>query len=114
MLRVHLNLGGVDLRKTLKQLHVRPYVLLLLLDYFIKQNHEVFRGKESPVELKQKLRVAVSREYPETEENVLLEEREGHIPASILSMLHEAQAEVNSEVWRQRWFKTSGGKVAPC
>ena len=33
MLRVHINVGGVDLRKVLKQLHVRPYVLLLLLAY---------------------------------------------------------------------------------
>ena len=35
VLRVHMNVGGVDLKKTLKQLHVRPYVLLLLVDCLI-------------------------------------------------------------------------------
>ena len=96
VLRVHMNVGGVDLKKTLKQLHVRPYVLLLLLDYLIDQNHEVFRGKGSAVELKQKMRSAVSREYPETEDGVPLEEREGHLLAAILTTLREVQDEVNS------------------
>ena len=49
MLRVHMNVGNVDLRKTLKQLYVRLYVLLLLLDFLIDHNHEVFRGKGSAV-----------------------------------------------------------------
>ena len=31
VLRVHMNVGGTDLRKTLKQVHVRPYVLVLPL-----------------------------------------------------------------------------------
>ena len=40
MLRVHLNVGGVDFRKNLKQLHVRPYVLLLLLEFLIDRSRE--------------------------------------------------------------------------
>ena len=48
MLRARITVGGVvDLKKNLKQLHVRPYVLLLLLDFLIDRNHEVFRGKGS-------------------------------------------------------------------
>jgi len=95
VLRVHMNVGGVDLRKTLKQLYVRPYVLLLLLEYLIDHNHEVFRGKGGPLELKQKMRTAVAREYPETEEGVSLQERAGHLPASILATLRESELELS-------------------
>ena len=67
LLRVHLNVNGLDFKKHLKQLHVRPFVLIALLDFFIDRNHEVFRGKGSAVELRARMREAVSRHYPETE-----------------------------------------------
>ncbi len=44
MLRAHVRVGGFDLKKHLKQVHVRPYVLVLLLDFLIDRNHEVFCG----------------------------------------------------------------------
>ena len=78
LLRAHITVGTVDLKKCLKQLHVRPYVLLLLLDWLIDQNHEVFRGKGSAVVLKQKMREAVAREYPEGEGDVPEANRAGH------------------------------------
>ena len=52
VLRVHMNVGCIDIKKSLKQLHVRLYVILLLLDYLIDQNHEVFRGIGGVVQLK--------------------------------------------------------------
>ena len=38
IMRVHLKVAGHNLDKHIKQLRVRPYVLLLLLDYLIGQN----------------------------------------------------------------------------
>ena len=58
MLRVHLSVNGLDFQKHLKQVHVRPFVPLLLLDFLIDRNHEVFRGKGSSLELKEKMRAA--------------------------------------------------------
>ena len=67
MLRVVVKVNGLDLKKHLKQIMVRPFVLVALLDFLIDRNHEVFRGKGSPQELRAKMRAAVAREYPETE-----------------------------------------------
>ena len=86
MLRVHLKVGKIDFSRKLKQLHVRPFIVLQLLYYLIDQNHEVFRGKGAAIELKAKMRAAVEREYPETEPDVPESQRQGHIPESLLEM----------------------------
>ena len=86
MLRVHLKVGKVDFSRKLKQLHVRPFIVLQLLHYLIDQNHEVFRGKGTAIELKAQMRAAVEREYPETEAGKSESQRQGHIPESLLEM----------------------------
>ena len=40
VLKVHVNVGGFDLKKHLKQVCVRPHVLLLLLEFLIDRKHE--------------------------------------------------------------------------
>ena len=44
LMTVHLNVAGQNFEKHLRQLRVRPFVLLLLLEFLIDRNHEVFRG----------------------------------------------------------------------
>ena len=44
LLRIHLRVAGRDFHQHLKQVHLRPFVLVLLLDYLIQQGHEVFAG----------------------------------------------------------------------
>ena len=44
MLRVHLQVNGVDFKKHLEQVMVRPFVMTALLNFLIGRNHEVFRG----------------------------------------------------------------------
>ena len=39
--RAHLKVAGVDFKKQLKQIHVRPFVLVRLLHFLIDQGHEV-------------------------------------------------------------------------
>ena len=53
VLRVHLQVAGVDMKKHLKQVSVRPRVLVLLLDYLISQNHPAFHGKGSAADLRE-------------------------------------------------------------
>ena len=93
MWRAHVKVAGVDLKKQLKQVHVRPFVLVLLLDYLIEQRHEVFVGKGSAEELRQRMRAAVAREYPEQEADIPEEKRQGAMPPSILEVLRAQEAE---------------------
>ena len=92
MLCVHLKVGVIDFTKKLKDLKVRPFVVLLLLHWLIDRNHPVFKGKGTSADLKARMKAAVEREYPETEADVPHEKREGHIPACLLALLDEVQA----------------------
>ena len=83
MLRLHLNVNGLDFSKHLKQVQVRPAVLLHLLHFLIDRNHEVFRGKGSAEELYAQVARSVSAEYPE----------EDSIPEALLEVIEEAQSQ---------------------
>ena len=54
MLRLHLQVNGLDFAKHLRQVQVRPYVLIALLDFLIDSNHESFRGKGTAASLKER------------------------------------------------------------
>jgi len=106
-MRVHLNVAGQDLGKHLKGLKVRPFVLLKLLEVLIDSNHEVFRGKGSPQELKARMRQLVQQEYPETEEGIPEEDRVGAIPLSLLQAMREREEdkrrqEEEGATWNKR------------
>ena len=88
-LRVHLRVQGVDMKKHLKLLHVRPHVLLHLLYALIQSKHEVFNGKGSAEKLKRRMQIAINREYPETEAHLPLEKRNSHLPACIAALIDE-------------------------
>ena len=47
LLRLNLKIQNMNIQKYLKQVHVRPFVLLLHLHYLIDQGHEFFEGKAS-------------------------------------------------------------------
>ena len=83
MLRLHLNINGLDFSKHLKQVQVRPAVLLHLLHFLIDRNHEVFRGKGSAEEFYAQVAQSVEAEYPE----------EDSIPEALLKVIEEAQSQ---------------------
>ena len=56
-----------------------------------------FCGKGTAIVLKERMRTAVEREYPETEGRLPEKAREGRIPTSVLELLREANAECSSE-----------------
>ena len=97
VLRLHMKIGFVDFTKKLKQLHVRPHVVLLLLYFLIDNNHMVFRNKGTAEQLKERMRTAVQREYPETEGDKPEVERVGHIPKPLLAIINEAEAELDKK-----------------
>ena len=68
MLRVYVRVNGLDLKKHLRQIQVRPFVIVALLDFLIERNHEAFRGKGLAVDLRQQMRAAVAKEYPGEDE----------------------------------------------
>ena len=76
---------------------MQPCAVLHLLNYLIDEDHEVFRGKSSVVLLKQRMREAVERQYPETEGNKPEEARDGTIPKSIQDVLEEIEEEQRSK-----------------
>ena len=64
VLKVLLRVDRQNMAKVLRQLSVRPYVLLQLLYFLIEHNHEVFRKKGNIAELRQQMQEAVAKMYP--------------------------------------------------
>eukprot|EP00973_Karenia_brevis_P090835 12404518-Karenia_brevis.AAC.1 len=82
LLRVHLQVNGVDFKKHLKQVMVRPFVLPALVNFLIDHNHEVFRGRGDAQKLRESMRIAVEKEYPDEEKHLPECDRLGIIPSS--------------------------------
>jgi hypothetical protein len=82
ILRVNVRLDRYNMDKVLRQMSVRPFVLLQLLYYLIDHRHEAFRGKKTAAQLRYDMRLAVCKEYPVTAEQMTRpeEEREWHLP----------------------------------
>ncbi len=79
VLRVHPNVAGQDFSKYLKQVQVRPFVLLKLLEYLIDHKHEVFQGQLPARVLKANMAAAVEKHYPEREGDFPEESFEGFV-----------------------------------
>ena len=92
ILRVHLRVDKYSMEKVLRQLTVRPFVLLQLLYYLIDQNHSVFRGRGSAQQLRAQMRAAVEREYPISPQQQTRpeEEQEWFLPTDYIESLNEA------------------------
>ena len=93
MLRVHLQLNGVDFKKLLKQVMVWPFVLNALLNFLIGRNCEVFRGKGVAQELPENIRAAFEKEYPNEEKHLPECDRLGKIPSSVEKLLWDYEQE---------------------
>ena len=93
VLRVHLRVDQHSMEKALRQLTVRPYVLLQLLYYLIDHNHVVFRGRGSAQQLRSQMQAAVERYYrvPVGERSRPVEEQEWHLPGDFFDSISESQ-----------------------
>ena len=97
MLRLHLKVAGCDFHEHLRQVHLRPAVLVILLRELFSRRHEAFLQSEAAQEMHldsrmQALEAAVYELYPETEASIPLEDRKGSIPSGIREMIEESQS----------------------
>ena len=95
MLKVHLRVDRQNMAKVLRQLTVRPYVLLQLLYFLIEHNHEVFRNKGSMNELRQQMKEAVAKLYPieDSELSKPVKEQEWHLPDALVDLIEPSSTE---------------------
>ena len=93
-IRVLLTIAGVDMKKYMKQIHVRPFVLVRLVEYLIDSKHEAYRSSQDTADaFKAKLLQKTEAEYPKTEAHLPEDAREGQIPLSIREVLQEFEEE---------------------
>ena len=45
--RVHLTVSGVDMKKYMREIYVRPFVLNRLIDFLIESKHEAYRANQA-------------------------------------------------------------------
>ena len=58
-LRVHLNVAGQDFTQYLKQVQVRPWIVLKLLYFLIEHDHVASRGRGAAESLRRQMRAKV-------------------------------------------------------
>ncbi len=95
MLKVHLRVDRENMAKALKQLTVRPFVLLQLSYFLIEHNHEVFRNKGSMIELRQQMKDAVAKLYPTSDSEKLKpgEEQKSQLPDDLVDLINPSSSE---------------------
>ena len=96
LVRFHLKVAGKDFHQHLKQVHLRPFVLVMLLAELVDNCHPAVASSVSGAVLKERYAKAVEARYPETEQEKPLEERQGRVPLSILKLL-QAQQESDAQ-----------------
>ena len=93
MCRIQLKVAGRDFHQHLKQVCLRPFVLVLLLYELIENGHPALSDSLPAAVLKERVVKAVEEKYPEHEAHLPLEQRQGRIPPRILQLLEEQQEE---------------------
>ena len=102
-IRVHLTIAGVDMKKYMKQIHVRPFVLVRLVEYLIDSKHEAYHSNQDTADaLKAKMFQKIEAEYPETEADLPEGAREGQIPSSIQEVLQDSKRRAKGQAAPQR------------
>ena len=91
ILRVHLRVGQRSMDKVMRQLTVRPFVLLQLLYFLVERRPAMWREQGSLPVMKQQLAEAVRRHYPvaASEQDRPVEKQEWTIPPDLLEVATE-------------------------
>ena len=77
LFRIHLKVAGKDFGEKLKQVCLRPFVLVRLLQFMMDNEHEVFRRSKNVHLFRDRLEEVVHAKYPQTEAHLPPESREG-------------------------------------
>jgi hypothetical protein len=95
---LHLKVAGQDFHNHLRQVHLRPGILVLLLRELFSRKHEAFLKSSAAQNMNmdensKDLEEAVFKVYPETESDIPLEQQLGIIPSGIREEIESAQEE---------------------
>ena len=83
LFRIHLKVAGEAFTDDLRQVRLRPYVLLLLLSWLWRTRPDLFdRKTRSQKAFMAEMQRRIQELYPETEGHLPEEEREGQIPTA--------------------------------
>ena len=99
LLRLHLRVAGKDFHQHLKQVHLRPFILVQLLYEMIDRKHEIFMNRGPAEALKRRMAANVAERYPDQEPGIPWEQQKGTIPKSLMEVLlaDEEKQEQNSK-----------------
>jgi hypothetical protein len=99
MFRLQLRVAATWLDKDLKQIHLRPFVLIRLLCFIMMRHPNLLRSIHVGDNLQRVVEEMVHRTYPEHEAEKPEKERSGQIPEAIKEILEE---EVQEEEEKSR------------
>ena len=104
---MHLKVAGQDFHNHLRQVHLRPAILVLLLTELFERKHEAFlrsaAGQTMDMDKRvEQMKADVYRLYPETEDGVPLIDRKGVIPTGIREELETAEQEAAESPAKKR------------
>ena len=102
MLRLHLKVAGQDFHQHLKQVHLRPGILVLLLEELFTRKHEAFLESYAAQCMQHDWEHAVFEKYPETEDHIPLDERKGFIPDGIREEIEESVRKMEERCEKKR------------
>ena len=101
-MRLHLKVGDCDMEQHLKEVQIRPFVLLLLLKELINRRHGAFDDNIHAQRLKERMERAVAMRYPEQEPDAPDDEKQGTIPPFASRRIFAASEPNVRRRWRQR------------
>ena len=102
MLRLHLKVAGQDFHQHLKQVHLRPGILVLLLEELFSRKHEAFLESYPAQRMHKDWERAVLEKYPEKEGHIPLSERKGFIPDGIREEIEESVKKIEERNEKRR------------
>ena len=107
--RIHMKVAGEAFTEDLRQVRLRPYVLLRLLTWLWSTRPDLFdrQRTRSQKEFMAVMRRRVEELYPETEGHLPEAQREGQIPLAFKTMLRKAEDSDTDDETKQPPQKTT-------
>ena len=84
LVRLQLKVAGKDFEQHLKQVKLRPFILVMLLKELINRRQGPFADDARAAAFMERMERAVAERYPEHESDIPISERNGTIPPGII------------------------------
>ena len=87
LVRLQVKVAGKDMEQHLKEVKLRPFILVKLLTELVDRHHGPFADSAVADAFRNRIAAAVASKYPETEPDVADHLKQGTIPAAILEVI---------------------------